>query len=371
MTMLPQGRPPFRADHIGSLLRPRALREAFKRRAAREIGEDEFARVQDDCIREVVRLQESLGLQVVSDGEFRRGSYWGRFVEGIAGLEIRSAQLRFRDDDGHEIDFTAPYACAPIKRSHPLALDEFDFVRGVARVTPKITLPAPSTMHLFRFSDFADRNVYGDPEAFFDDLAAIYREEIADLVRAGCRYIQLDEVAVALLCDPAIRAKVEAAGGDPDALVDAYIEGLNGALAGCPAQVAVGVHMCRGNFRGSYLADGGYDAIAERFFARTNANHFLLEYDTPRAGDFAPLRFVPADKGVVLGLISSKQRELERLDELRRRTEEASKHIAIERLGISPQCGFASTAAGNPLSEADERAKLALVVAAAGSIWGV
>src|SRR5262249_49183076 len=154
------------------------------------------------------------------------------------------------------IDFTAPYACAPIKRSQSLALDEFEFVRGVARVTPKITLPAPSTMHFFRFSDFADRNVYGDTEAFFDDLAAVYREEIADLVRAGCRYIQLDEVAVALLCDPAIRAKVEAAGGDPDALVDAYIDGLNGALAGCPAQVAVGVHMCRGNFRGSYLADG-------------------------------------------------------------------------------------------------------------------
>jgi methionine synthase II (cobalamin-independent) len=163
---------------------------------------------------------------------------------------------------------------------------------------------------------------------------------------------------------------VEAAGGDPDALVDQYIDGLNGALAGCPAQVAVGVHMCRGNFRGRYLADGGYDAVAERFFARTNANHFLLEYDTPRAGDFAPLRFVPVGKGVVLGLISSKRPQLERLDDLRHRTDEAASHIALDRLAISPQCGFASTAAGNPLSEADERAKLALVVAAARSIWG-
>jgi 5-methyltetrahydropteroyltriglutamate--homocysteine methyltransferase len=188
-------------------------------------------------------------------------------------------------------------------------------------------------------------------------------------VRAGCRYIQLDEVAVALLCDPAIRTKVEAAGGDPDALVDQYIDALNAALAGCPAEVAIGVHMCRGNFRGKYLAEGGYDAVAERFFARTNASHFLLEYDTPRAGDFAPLRFVPVGKGAVLGLISSKQPELEHLDELRRRIDEASKHIGIERLAISPQCGFASTAAGNPLSEADERAKLALVVAAARSIW--
>jgi 5-methyltetrahydropteroyltriglutamate--homocysteine methyltransferase len=370
MTMHPQGRPPFRADHIGSLLRPPALREAFKRRAAKQIGEDEFTRVQDDCIREVVGLQESLGLQVVTDGEFRRGSYWGRFAQRTAGLEIRPALLRFHDDHGNETDFTAPYACAPIKRSHPLALDEFEFLRRVARVSSKITLPAPSTMHFFRFSDFAGRSVYDNTEAFFDDLTAIYREEIADLARAGCRYIQLDEVAVALLCDPAIRAKVEAAGGDPDALVDQYIDGLNGALAGCPAQVALGVHMCRGNFRGRYLADGGYDAVSERFFARTNANHFLLEYDTPRAGDFAPLRFVPVGKGVVLGLISSKRPQLERLDDLRHRTDEAASHIALDRLAISPQCGFASTAAGNPLSEADERAKLALVVAAARSIWG-
>ena len=370
MTIRPSGLPPFCADHVGSLLRPLALREAFKRRAAGEIGDDEFSRVQDDCIREVVRLQESLGFQIVTDGEFRRGSYWGRFVERTAGLEIRPALLRFRDDNGNETDFTAPYASAPIKRRGPLALDEFEFLQGVARVTSKITLPAPSTMHFFRFSAFAGHDVYGDTEAFFGDLAALYREEIADLVRAGCRYIQLDEVAVALLCDPAIRTRVKAAGGDPDALVDLYIDALNAALAGCPASVAVGVHMCRGNFRGKYLADGGYDAVAERFFARTNAGHFLLEYDTPRAGDFAPLRFVPVGKGVVLGLVSSKQPELERLDELRRRVNAASKHIGLERLAISPQCGFASTAAGNPLSEADERAKLALVVAAARSIWG-
>ena len=373
MNMLLQGRPPFRADHIGSLLRPAPLREAFRRRAAKEIGEDEFTHVQDDCIREAVRLQESVGLQVVTDGEFRRGSYWGRFVEGTAGLEIRPALLKFRDEHGNEADFTAPYASAPIRRSHPLALDEFEFLRGASRVTPKITpkitLPAPSTMHFFRFSDFADRNIYGGAEAFFNDLVAVYRDEIADLARAGCRYIQLDEVAVALLCDGAIRTKVEATGGNPDALVDRYIDALNGALSDCPAEVAVGVHMCRGNFRGRYLAGGGYEAIAERFFARTRANHFLLEYDTPRAGDFAPLRFVPAGKGVVLGLISSKRPQLERLDHLRRRTDEATKHIALDRLAISPQCGFASTAAGNPLSESEQRAKLALVVAAAQAIW--
>jgi 5-methyltetrahydropteroyltriglutamate--homocysteine methyltransferase len=368
--MFPPGRPPFRADHIGSLLRPAPLRDAFRRHAAGVIGDGEFTHVQDDCIREVVGLQESVGLKVATDGEFRRGSYWGRFVEGTAGLEIRPALLKFRDDHGNEVDFTAPYASAPIRRTHPLALEEFEFLRGATRLTAKITLPAPSTMHFFRFSDFAARDIYGDAEAFFDDLVAVYRNEIADLARAGCRYIQLDEVAIALLCDPAIRAKVEISDGDPDTLVDDYVDALNGALSDCPPDVAVGVHMCRGNFRGRYLADGGYEAIAERFFARATANHFLLEYDTPRSGDFAPLRFVPAGKSVALGLISSKTPKLERLDDLRRQTDEASKHIELDRLAISPQCGFASTAAGNPLSEADQRAKLALVVAAARAIWG-
>ena len=224
-------------------------------------------------------------------------------------------------------------------------------------------------MHFLRFADFADRNAYADVDAFFADLIAVFAQEIAGLVQAGCRYVQLDEIAIALLCDPAIRERVAAAGGDPGALVDRYIDAINGAVAACPDEVVVGVHMCRGNFRGHYLADGGYDAVAERFFAGTDANHFLLEYDTPRAGDFAPLRFVPKGKGVVLGLVSSKTPALESLDSLQRRTEEAAGHIDLDRLAISPQCGFASSAAGNPLSEADERAKLRRVVEAARAIW--
>jgi 5-methyltetrahydropteroyltriglutamate--homocysteine methyltransferase len=370
MNIHPRGRPPFRADHVGSLLRPPPLRQAFKRHASREIADDEFARIQDECIRDAVRMQEEIGLEVVTDGEFRRGSYWGRFVERTAGLAIRPALLKFRDDRGEEVDFTAPYATAPLRRTHPLALDEFDFLRRTTRVTAKITLPAPSTMHFFRFSDFADRKAYADLDPFFADLVAVYREEIADLARSGCRYIQIDEVAIALLCDSAIRAKVARAGGDPDALVDDYIDAINGAVSACPADVIVGVHMCRGNFRGRYLADGGYESVAERFFTGANANHFLLEYDTPRAGDFAPLRFVPSGKGVVLGLISSKTPLLESMDELQRRTDEAARHIALDRLAISPQCGFASTAAGNPLTQADQRAKLRLVVDAARAIWG-
>ena len=370
MSIRPDGRPPFRADHVGSLLRPPALRQAFRRHAGNEIGEAEFARIQDDCVREAVHMQEEIGIAVVTDGEFRRGSYWGRFVERTRGLEVRAALLKFRDDHGHEVDFTGPYATAPLRRIEPLALDEFVFLRDAAAATPKITLPAPSTMHFLRFSDFADRAAYADEESFFADLVAVFAQEIADLVAAGCRYIQLDEIAVALLCDPAIRDKVTAGGADPDALIDRYIEALNGAVAGCPPDVVIGVHMCRGNLRGRYLADGGYESVAERFFARTRANHFLLEYDTPRAGDFAPLALVPKGKGVVLGLVSSKTPELESLDDLRRRADEAGKHIELDRLAISPQCGFASTAAGNPLSEADERAKLKLVVDAARAIWG-
>jgi 5-methyltetrahydropteroyltriglutamate--homocysteine methyltransferase len=315
-------------------------------------------------------MQEEIGLEVVTDGEFRRGSYWGRFVERMEGLTVRPALLKFRDEHGHEADFTAPYAVAPLRRTQPLAVDEFLFLRDVTNVTPKTTLPAPSTMHFLRFDDFAERSAYSDIDAFFADLVAVFAQEVADVVGAGCRYLQFDEIAVALLCDGSIRERVAGSGVDPDALVDRYVDALNSAVSACPPDVVVGVHMCRGNFRGNYLAEGGYESVAERFFARTRANHFLLEFDTARSGDFAPLRFVPRGKGVVLGLISSKTPVLESLDLLRRRTEAAGTHIDLDRLGISPQCGFASSAAGNPLAAADERAKLRLVVEAARAIWG-
>ncbi len=377
MSARADGRPPFRADHVGSLLRPSALRQAHRDRLAGRIDEKHFAQIQDRCIRDAVALQQAAGLRVVTDGEFRRGSYWGRFVERIDGFVIRPAVFKFRDDRGHEAEFTATYARGKLSRGKPLALDEFLFLREESKaasktapdIVPKITLPAPSTMHFYRCTDFADAAVYRDVEGFFADLTAIYREEIAALAGAGCRYIQLDEVAVALLCDADIRARVEAAGESADRLVDLYIESLNAAMAAAPPDVVCGVHMCRGNLRGHYLGAGGYESVAERFFARTRANHFLLEYDTPRAGDFAPLSFVK-DKGVVLGLVSSKSPQLESLPDLKRRTLEAARHIDLDRLAISPQCGFASTAAGNPLTEADERAKLQLVVAAAAEIWG-
>jgi 5-methyltetrahydropteroyltriglutamate--homocysteine methyltransferase len=363
-------RPPFRADHVGSLLRPKALREAFRAWSGEGSEPPALVAAQEAAIRDVVELQESTGLEVVTDGEFRRSSYWGRFVARCEGFSIKPAIFKFRDDDGHEAQFTATYAVGKLARTRPLATDEFEYLSKVTKVTGKITMPAPSTMHFYRCTDFADAAVYADAASFFADLSHIYRQEIGDLARAGCRYVQLDEVAVAMLCDPAIRATVEAAGQDPDALVDLYVAAINAAVAEAPADMRIGVHMCRGNFRGRYLSQGGYESVAERFFKNSNVTHFLLEYDTARAGDFQPLRFVPKDKGVVLGLISTKTPVLESIDDLKRRSDAAGKFIDLDRLGIGPQCGFASTAAGNPLSESDERAKLRLVVAAAQAIWG-
>jgi len=349
--------PPFRADHIGSLLRPKKLREAF-----RNLSGDELRAVQDECIREVVKLQKDCGLEVVTDGEFRRISYWEKFVRLTRGLEVRDAVFTFHDAEGHESKFTAPYVSGKIARAEPITLDELGFGNT------KITMPAPSTMHFYRFTDWG--SAYRDPDAFFADLGKVYQAEIADLAKAGCRYVQLDEVAVAILCDPAARAKVKAAGEDPDRLVDLYIGAINQAVKGRPAGMTVGVHVCRGNYKGMYLSEGGYDSVAEKFFARTEVDHFLLEFDTPRAGGFAPLRFVPKGKGVVLGLVSSKTPQLESMDVLKKRAGEAARYVDSKNLAISPQCGFASTMGGNPVTEAHERAKLRLCVDAASAIWG-
>jgi 5-methyltetrahydropteroyltriglutamate--homocysteine methyltransferase len=225
-------------------------------------------------------------------------------------------------------------------------------------------------MHLYRYREFADPKVYGDARAFFVDLGRVYQQEIADLARAGCRYVQLDEVALAMLCDPAARAKVSADGIDPEAFVDLYVDAINEAVKDRPAEMVIGIHMCRGNYKGMYLSEGGYDSVAEKLFGRAEVNHFLLEFDTPRAGDFAPLRFLPKSKGVVLGMVSSKVTRLESIDALKRRADEATKYVDAARLAISPQCGFASTMGGNPVTEADERAKLTLCVEAGRAIWG-
>jgi 5-methyltetrahydropteroyltriglutamate--homocysteine methyltransferase len=343
--------PLYRADHIGSLLRPKRLREAFR------TGRD-LKNIQDESIRDVVRLQRECGLRVITDGEFRRLSYWEKFVRLTRGLEVRDALFTFHDAEGHESKFTAPYVSGKVSRSQPITLDELGFGNT------KITMPAPSTMHFYRHNDWG--SAYADAASFFADLGKVYQAEIADLAKAGCKYVQLDEVAVAILCDPAARARVK----DADRLVDLYIDAINEAVKGRPKDMTIGVHVCRGNYKGMYLSEGGYDSVAEKFFSRTNVDHFLLEFDTPRAGGFEPLRFVPKGKGVVLGLVSSKTPQLEAKDLLRRRTEEAARYLDLASLAISPQCGFASTMGGNPVSEADERAKLRLCVDAAHAIWG-
>jgi 5-methyltetrahydropteroyltriglutamate--homocysteine methyltransferase len=353
---------PFRADHIGSLLRPKKLRDAFRGFSEKRLSEAELRVAQDEAIRDVVRLQRDCGLEVVTDGEFRRISYWEKFVRLTRGLDVKDAVFTFHDAEGHESKFTAPYVSGKVSRAEPITLDELGFGNN------KITIPSPSTMHFYRFTDWG--SAYDSADKFFADLGKVYQAEIVDLAKAGCKYVQIDEVAVAILCDPAARAKVKAGGGDPDTLVDLYIDAINQAVKGRPKGVAVGVHVCRGNYKGMYLSEGGYDSVAEKFFARTEVDHFLLEFDTPRAGGFAPLRFVPRGKGVVLGLISSKTPQLEQIEALKRRADEAGKYVDPANLAISPQCGFASTMGGNPLTEADERAKLALCVDAARKIWG-
>ena len=369
MKIAPNGRPPFRADHIGSLLRPKKLREAFRKHAAGGLGEREFRAAQDEAIREVVKLQEDCGLQVATDGEFRRISYWEKFVRLTRGLVVKDAAFKFHDGHGHESDFTAPYVTAKVGRAQPITLDEYEFLKKNTSLTGKVTMPSPSTMHFYRFTQYGDPGVYASAREFFVDLGRVYQQEIVELAKAGCRYVQLDEVALAMLCDPAAQAKVRAAGGDPDGLVNLYVDAINEAVKGRPAEMVVGVHLCRGNYKGMYLSEGGYTSIAERLFNRARVNHFLLEFDTPRAGDFAPLALMPKTKGVVLGLVSSKIPALEPLDLLKKRVEEASKHIDASQLAISPQCGFARTMGGNPVTEADERAKLRLCAEAARSIW--
>ena len=365
--------PPFRADHVGSLLRPKALTQAFRRVASGEIGAAEFRAVQDAAIADAVDLQAAAGMPVATDGEFRRASYWAHFVAATDGLTVKESLFAFHDEQGRAQSFTAPHVSGKVRGGRPISTEEFAYLEPLAKargLTPKVTLPSPSTMHFWRGRAGIDPAAYGSAEAFFADLAAVYRAEIDRLARLGCRYVQLDEVPLAMLCDPAVRERLAASGEDPAALVDLYIGALNGALAKKPEGMVAAMHMCRGNYRGKWLSEGGYEPVAERLFAEAAVDFFLLEYDTKRAGDFAPLRFLGPAKGAVLGLVSSKTAELESIDALRRRIDEARRFVPLERLAVSPQCGFASTVAGNPLTPEDEKRKLALVAETARLVWG-
>ena len=361
--------PPCRADHIGSLLRPQRLRDAYKASAVGRMSAAEFDGVLDESIRAAIRMQEDAGLDAVTDGEFRRRSWFAGFVDAVDGLEHRDTEFRFVEGGEAQLSVPVPHTAGLIRRTRGIATHELAFARAVARRPVKITLPAPSVIHFHRGPDAIDRAVYPDEEAWWRDLIAVYRAEIAELARLGCTYLQLDEVPIALLCDPRIRSLIAKWGWEWRALLDKYLWANAEVLLDRPIGMTIGMHLCRGNYRGHWIGAGGYEPVAERLFGQRDVDVFLLEYDSERAGDFRPLRFVPEEKSVVLGLVSSKTAALENADDLRRRIDEASAFVPAARLALSPQCGFGTTVGGAPMTEDDERRKLELVASVARTVW--
>jgi 5-methyltetrahydropteroyltriglutamate--homocysteine methyltransferase len=368
-----RSRPPFRADHVGSLLRPPALLAARDAAAKGELSSAGLRAAEDAAIRDVVAFQEGLGLQSVTDGEFRRTYFHIDFLERIEGISVSESGIpaHFHTNEG-DLDFAPPRLSitGKLRRPGPIFGEDFSFLASATRATPKIAIPSPSMAHFRGGRAAVDKAAYPDIKAFFADLASVYAEEIADLAARGCRYLQLDDTNLAYLCDPKIRADVRAMGEDPDALPATYAKLINAAIAGRPPDMTLAIHLCRGNFRSAWVAEGGYDPVAEVLFGQIDADAFFLEYDTDRAGDFAPLRYVPEGKFVVLGLVSTKTARLEDKDDLKRRIDDAARHVPLDRLCVSPQCGFSSTVHGNQITLDDERRKLELVANLARDVWG-
>jgi 5-methyltetrahydropteroyltriglutamate--homocysteine methyltransferase len=371
--MSERSKPPFRADHVGSLIRPDALVKARAAAERNEIDAAELTRIQQEAIREVVRLQEEIGRKLVTDGEYNR-TFWQRdFLLKFENVTQVASKLsvRFHSAEGPR-DHSPPtlQVTGKLKRPHGIFVDDFRFLKSVARGIAKITIPSPTTMHFRGGRAAIDARAYPDINEFYGDLARVYREEIHDLAQAGCEYLQIDEVNLAYLCDPDLRRQVTNIGEDPATLPKTYAKLLNDTIAGRPRDMVVCMHLCRGNFAGAWVAEGGYDPIAELLFNDIGVDGYFLEYDSPRAGGFAPLRFLPKGKVAVLGLVTTKSARLESRDELKRRIEEAARFAPIEQLALSPQCGFSSGIGGNAMTVADEIAKLALVVETAREVWG-
>ena len=378
--------PPFRAEHVGSLLRPAELLQA---RAAAE--GDQYRQVtgpldysglktlEDEAIVDVVRLQESVGLQVVTDGEFRRRSWFQDFLLALSGTGISwvdssqtvSAALPFQNDTtveklpGHIVRVQDK-----LKRVKGIFTDHFVYLKNITARTPKISIPSPTMLHFWGGRSAIDAAVYPDMGAFWDDAVAVWTAEIAALYQLGCRYLQIDDVTFPLICDPHGQDALRARGDDPHAILETYASVLNRIVAAAPKDMVLGMHMCRGNNRGKWMGSGGYEYVSEVVFRNIDMPNYFMEYDTDRAGDFAPLRHVPKGKHVILGLISTKTPVLESKDVLKRRIDEASKHLPLDQLCLSPQCGFASNFMGNPVTVDDEKRKLALVVETAQEVWG-
>ena len=367
--------PPFRADHVGSLLRPPRLLRARERHAKGEIDSEELRGIEDEAIREVVKLQEEVGLQSATDGEFRRASWHMDFIYQLGGVSKvmdSSLKVAFHNEQG-DIEFTPPsmHVGERISLEHTIFGDAFAFLKeAVVAATPKLTIPSPSMVHYRGGRASVDETLYPDMEQFWSDLVGAYAEEVRRLGELGCTYLQFDDTSLAYMNDPKEREHVAEIGGDPEHQHEVYIRHINEALAHRPDGMTVTTHMCRGNFRSSWVAEGGYDFVAEALFSELKVDGFFLEYDDERSGTFEPLRFVPKGKQVVLGLVTTKRPELEDKDMLKRRIEEASRYVDSDQLCLSPQCGFSSTVEGNLLTQEDEIAKLRLIVETAKEVWG-
>lgn len=358
-----------RVEHVGSFVRPEKLLNAVRERKAGRIDDAQLKSVQDEAIRDVVAFQESIGLPSITDGEFRRRSWSAGFIDAIDGFGLRDGTLSFRDETRVIGVAASPYAKAPLKRKKRIVADDYRFLKSVVkRGVPKVTMAAPDVMHYFLGPKAFD--AYKDREAFLADLVRIYRDEIRDLAAEGCNFLQLDDTALPCNCDAHARQDVERRGENPDELTERYAKLFNEAIAEKPRDMTVAVHLCRGNLKGAWMAEGGYEPIADALFNRLDAMVYCLEYDTERAGDFAPLRYVPKGKRVILGLVSTKTPVLEKKEDLKKRINAAAKHITLEQLGIGPQCGFSSGGGGGQALTADDtRRKLELVMEVARDVW--
>ena len=373
-------KPPFRADHVGSLLRPDALLESREQWKAEALNPEELRQREDAAIADVVRKQEAVGLKSVTDGEYRRESFHFDFISRIGGIEtnftIRGAFLqgeKTKAGGEKQAPLTVDVVDRMVRPAEGIEVENFRYLRTQVGPdsTAKVTMPSPTMTHFRGGREAIDRAAYPEMEDFFADLARLYREEIAGLAEAGCRYIQFDDTNLAYLCDSKMRADARARGEDPDELPRTYAALINACIGERPADMAACVHLCRGNARSLWFAEGDYEPIADHLFNLTEVDGFFLEYDDERSGGFAPLRYVPkGDKKIVLGLVTSKRGEMESRDELKRRIEEASAHVALDQLCLSPQCGFSSNAIGNLISESEQFDKLAMIVDLADEVWG-
>jgi len=364
--------PPFRADHVGSFLRPKALIDARERHRRGEIDAAGLRAAEDAAIRDVVRFQEGLGLKGITDGEYRRTYFHVDFLQQLAGVEVGGGiAVSFRGAGG-KVDFAPPvmHVTDRIRHVKPIQVADFEFLKSVTSQVPKVTIPSPTMLHFRGGRGAISRQAYPDLDDFWADVAAAYRAELKALGEAGCRYVQLDDTNLAYLCDPKMREGARQRGDDPDELPRRYARVINDAIRDRPAGMAVCIHVCRGNFQSAWAAEGGYEPVAEALLGELKVDGFFLEYDDERSGGFAPLRYVPKGKTVVLGLVSTKVGSLESRGELERRIEQASRFVPIGQLALSPQCGFSSTVHGNDIAVEAQAAKIRLVVETATHVWG-